>query len=73
LPSLGRVGTLKVDGGVDFEKLIDVQPGELVALFSAIREAFDEFFVRPARKQRDLDALNEKLKAAGKKPIVPKA
>ncbi len=71
--TVGNIGAHPMDaeGGVSFEELLNVQPGELVALFAAIREAFEEFFVKPARKKRDLDALNAKLKAAGKPPLTP--
>ncbi len=60
-----------VDGTRDYTALLDVEPGEVEALFAALDEFFDEFYVRPRRDQRQLDALNEKLKAAGKAPIAP--
>ncbi len=68
---VGNIGAHPMDaeGGTNFDQLLDVQPGGLVALFAAIDEAFEEFYVKPARKKRTLDALNEKLKAANKPPI----
>jgi hypothetical protein len=58
-------------GGEDFGLLVEVEPGEIDALFAALDEFFDEFYVRPKRDERELEALNEKLKKAGKAPIKP--
>lgn len=49
--------------------LLTVEPGEVDALFDALDELFDEFFVKPADHARRLALLNQKLAAAGKPQI----
>ena len=48
---------------------LTVEPGELEALFGALDEFFDVFYVKPARHEAHKEALNRKLVAAGKPPI----
>lgn len=58
--TVGNVGAhpMDADGGLSFERLLSVEPTEVETLFSALREFFDEIFVRPRRQQRELEALN---------------
>lgn len=50
-------------------ELLAVEPGEVDALFGALDEAFDAFYVNPHRDRELLTAINKKLVAAGKPPI----
>lgn len=50
--------------------IVDVEPGEADWLLDVLEELFDFYFVQPATVQRKKDALNAKLKAAGK-PEIP--
>lgn len=45
---------------------MEVEPGEAEWLLDVLEGLFDFYFVQPANAQRKRDALNEKLKAAGK-------
>jgi hypothetical protein len=58
-------------GGQDFVELLEVTPGELEALFAAIDDFLDERFVRPTKRKRALEEINEKLVKAQLKPITP--
>lgn len=49
--------------------VIDVEPGEAEWTLDVLDSLFDFFYVQPAEHQRRLDALNSKLKAAGKPPV----
>ncbi|MBZ4400408.1 DUF4145 domain-containing protein [Myxococcus sp. AS-1-15] len=55
------------DGGGD---ILQVEPGEVDALFGALDQAFEVFYVNPNRDREMLDAINKKLVAAGKPPIL---
>jgi hypothetical protein len=50
-------------------EIIPVEPGEAEWLLDVIEGLFDFYFVQPIRLQARRDALNEKLRAAGK-PIL---
>jgi hypothetical protein len=56
---------------LDYTSLVEVEAGEVEALFAALDEFFDEFYVRPKNDERQLKALNAKLVSAGKAPIKP--
>jgi len=47
-------------------EIIDVQPGEAEWTLDVLEALFDYYFVQPALLQKKRDALNAKLKAAGK-------
>jgi hypothetical protein len=47
-------------------EVVDVEPGEAEALIDVLEELLDFYFVRPARRQAQRDAINAKLKEAGK-------
>jgi hypothetical protein len=66
---IAEKGTAAVER--DYAALLDVKPGEVEALFAALDEFFDEFYVRPKRDERELEELNAKLEKAGKGPIRP--
>lgn len=55
-----------LDGNGDH---LTVEPGEVAALFGALDDAFDVFYVQPSRDQELLSDINKKLAAAGKPPI----
>ena len=63
---LGNISAHPIDaeGGVDFDSLLRVDKGEVDLIFQAIRDAFDEFFVKPARNRRAQDALDDRLSRA---------
>jgi len=50
-------------------ELIDVEPGEAEWLLDTLEDLFDYAFVKPKKIKKQKDALNEKLKAAGKQPL----
>jgi hypothetical protein len=50
-------------------EVIDVEPGEAEWLLSTLEGLFDFYFVQPAIQQRKREALNVKLKEAGKPPL----
>jgi hypothetical protein len=50
--------------------LLNVEPGEVEALFGALDDFFDAFYVRPSRHQEMIAAINQKLQGAGKPPIA---
>lgn len=50
-------------------EIVDVEPGEAEWLLDVLDLLFDHVFVQPAVTKRKRDALNEKLKAAGKPPL----
>lgn len=50
-------------------EVVDVEPGEAEWNLDVLDGLFDVFFVQPARLTVRKAALNEKLKAAGKKPL----
>jgi len=50
-------------------EVVDVEPGEAEWNLDVLDGLFDVFFVQPARLVGRKAALNEKLKAAGKKPL----
>jgi len=47
-------------------EIIDVEPGEAEWLLDTLEMAFDFYFVQPAEAERKRDAINAKLKDAGK-------
>jgi len=50
-------------------EVIDVEPGEAEWLLDTLEGLFDFYFVQPAVLKRKRDALNQKLKDAGKPPL----
>jgi hypothetical protein len=64
-----HVGNLAAHPTVADGNLLNVEPGEVEALFAAIEELFDVFFVRPQRFAEVKRQINSKLIEAGKKPI----
>jgi hypothetical protein len=50
-------------------EIIEVEPGEEEWLLETLEAAFDFYFVQPAELQRKRDAINAKLKEAGKPPL----
>ena len=50
-------------------EVIDVEPGEAEWLLNTLEGLFDFYFVQPARLAKKRDALNKKLKDAGKPPL----
>lgn len=50
-------------------EIVPVEPGEAEWLLDLLEGLFDFYFVAPAETQKRRDALNAKLKAAGKNPI----
>jgi len=50
-------------------EIVPVEPGEAEWLLDLLEGLFDFYFVAPAETQKRRDALNAKLKAAGKSPI----
>ena len=53
-------------------EIIDVEPGEAEWLLTTLEGLFDFFYVQPAAHQRRRDAVNAKLKEAGKAPMKKK-
>lgn len=49
--------------------VIEVEPGEAEWLLDLLEGIFDFYFVQPASLQKKKDALNQKLKDAGKPPM----
>jgi uncharacterized protein DUF4145 len=47
-------------------EIVDVEPGEAEWLLDVLEGLFDFYFVAPEIAKRKRDALNEKLKAAGR-------
>jgi hypothetical protein len=47
-----------------------VAPGEVEALFGALDDLFEHFYVKPARHRAMMTAINAKLTAAGNLPIL---
>ncbi|MFY0582492.1 DUF4145 domain-containing protein [Cystobacter fuscus] len=54
------------DGNGDF---LNVEPGEVDALFDTLDDLFDNFFVKPRQQQERKDRLNAKLTAAGRNAL----
>jgi len=50
-------------------QILDVEPGEAEWTLDVLEELFDVYFVRPAQRQKKKDALDQKLKDAGKPPM----
>lgn len=50
-------------------EIIEVEPGEAEWLLDTLEGLFDFYFVQPATLERKRDALNAKLKDAGKPPL----
>ena len=50
-------------------EIVPVEPGEAELNLDVLESLFDFYFVRPAETKRKMDALNQKLKDAGKPPI----
>jgi hypothetical protein len=50
-------------------EIIDVEPGEAEWLLDTLEGLFDFYFVQPALLKRKRDALDAKLKEAGKPPV----
>ena len=49
-------------------EILDVEPGEAEWNLDVLDELFDFYYVQPARAKAKRDALNAKLRAAGKPP-----
>jgi hypothetical protein len=49
-----------------FGEIVPVEPGEAEWNLDVLAGLFDFFFVQPEKKKRRRDALNKKLKDAGK-------
>lgn len=49
--------------------IVDVEPGEAEWTLDTLEGLFDFYFVQPAELKRKRDALNGKLKGAGKPPM----
>ena len=50
-------------------EVIEVEPGEAEWLLDTLEGLFDFYFVQPAKLEKKRDALNRKLKEAGKPPL----
>ena len=50
-------------------EIIEVEPGEAEWNLDTLESLFDFYFTQPAATKRKRDALNAKLKAAGKPPM----
>ena len=51
-------------------EVMDVEPGEAEWNLDVVEELMDFYFVRPARAQKKKEALNEKLREAGKPELA---
>ncbi len=51
-------------------EIIDIDKDEAAYLLEILRDLLDFYFVKPAKAQQRKDAFNEKMKAAGKKPMA---
>lgn len=47
-------------------EIVDVEPGEAEWLLDVLEELFEQYFVKPAARKAKRDAMNAKLKDAGK-------
>jgi hypothetical protein len=50
-------------------EVVEVEPGEAEWVLGLLEDLFDLFFVRPARRDAEREALNAKLREAGKPPL----
>lgn len=50
-------------------EIVDVEPGEADWMLDLLEQLFDFYFVQPARSASFMQALNQKLEAAGKDPL----
>jgi hypothetical protein len=50
-------------------EIIDVEPGEAEMLLDTLDLAFDFYLVQPAEVKRKRDAINQKLRDAGRQPL----
>lgn len=50
-------------------EIVAVEPHEAELLIDTVEQLFDFYFVRPAEMQKKIDAINAKLKDAGKPPM----
>lgn len=50
-------------------EILDVEPGEAEWLLDTLEGLFDFYFVEPAKMKNKREALNEKLREAGKPPM----
>lgn len=50
-------------------EIVEVEPGEAEWLLDTLEGLFDFYFVQPENNRRKREALNEKLKEAGKPPM----
>jgi len=50
-------------------EIVEVEPHEAELLLEVLEQLFDLYFVKPAETQKRLDAINAKLKDAGKPPL----
>ncbi|SRR5713226_1496507 len=50
-------------------EIIDVEPGEAEWILEVLENLFDFYFVQPAKLTAKRDAMNQKLKEAGKPPM----
>ncbi len=50
-------------------KIIEVEPGEAEWLLEVLEKLFDFYFVQPEQARQKKEALNEKLRDAGKPPM----
>jgi hypothetical protein len=51
-------------------EIIDVEPGEAEWNLDVLEQLFDFYYVQPNQAKIRRDAINEKLKAAGKSPLL---
>lgn len=49
--------------------VIEVEPGEADWNIDVLEALFDHYFVKPAIDQKRKDAINQKLRKAGRRPI----
>jgi hypothetical protein len=50
-------------------EIIEVEPAEAELLLDVLEMVFDFYLVQPAEAKKKRDAINEKLRAAGKPPM----
>jgi hypothetical protein len=49
--------------------IIEVEPGEAEWCIEILKDLIEHYYERPEQEQAKVDAINEKLKTAGKPPI----
>lgn len=66
--NIGNFGTHPIKS-TNTGEIIDVEPGEAEWLLDTLEGLFDFYFVQPTILQKKRDALDQKLKEAGKPPM----